>query len=160
MKKNDFFKLVVAILVAESAGIIGSFFTTSSVPTWYAALAKPSFNPPSWIFGPVWTALFLLMGIAAFLVWKKGWEKKEVRIALGIFGGQLILNILWSVLFFGLHSPLAAFVEIIILWSAILWTILAFRKISRTAAWLLLPYILWVSFAAVLNFAIWNLSLR
>lgn len=159
MKKNDLLKLIAAILVAESAGIIGSFFTTPSIPTWYAALAKPSFNPPSWVFAPVWTALFLLMGIAAFLVWKRGWEKREVRIALGIFGGQLILNILWSALFFGLHSPLAAFIEIIILWLAILWTILAFRKISRTAAWLLVPYILWVSFASVLNFSLMLLNI-
>ncbi|MFA6529308.1 MAG: TspO/MBR family protein [Patescibacteria group bacterium] len=159
MKNNNLIKLIAAILIAESAGIIGSLFTRPSIPNWYATLARPSFNPPSWIFAPVWTALFLLMGIAAFLVWKRGWEKREVKIALGIFGGQLILNILWSALFFGLHSPLAAFVEIIILWLAILWTILAFRKISKTAAWLLVPYILWVSFAAVLNFLLMLLNI-
>ncbi|MFA6194248.1 MAG: TspO/MBR family protein [Patescibacteria group bacterium] len=159
MKNNNLIKLIAAILIAESAGIIGSLFTRPSTPNWYATLARPSFNPPSWIFAPVWTALFLLMGIAAFLVWKRGWEKREVKIALGIFGGQLILNILWSALFFGLHSPLAAFVEIIILWLAILWTILAFRKISKTAAWLLVPYILWVSFAAVLNFLLMLLNI-
>ncbi len=158
MKKNDLAKLIVAILVPQAAGALGSLFTAPSISTWYSTLIKPSFNPPSWIFAPVWTALFLLMGIAAFLVWKRGWEKREVRIALGIFGGQLILNILWSALFFGLHSPLAAFVEVIILWLAILGTILVFRKISKTAAWLLVPYILWVSFASLLNFSLMILN--
>ncbi len=158
MKKNDFAKLVISILAAESAGIIGSLFTRPSIPTWYATLVKSPINPPAWLFAPVWTTLFLLMAIASFLIWKKGWEKREVRRALGIFLGQLILNILWSILFFGLHSPLAAFVEIIILWLTILWTILAFRKISKIAAWLLAPYILWVSFAAVLNFLLMLLN--
>jgi benzodiazapine receptor len=155
---NNFFKLVIAIVVSELAGIIGSVFTISAIPTWYATLVKPALNPPAWVFGPVWTTLYALMGVATFLVWKKGWEKKEVKTALGIFGIQLVLNTLWSVIFFGLHSPGAALVDIIFLWLAILATIIAFAKISRPAAWLLVPYILWVSFAAYLNYAIWMLN--
>lgn len=151
-------KLIIAIIVSEGAGIIGSFFTTPSIPGWYRGLAKPELAPPNWIFGPVWTTLFLLMGIAAFLVWKRGLDRRNVRIALGIFLIQLALNTLWSVIFFGLQNPGLAFAEIIVLWLAILATIIAFAKISRTAAWLLVPYILWVSFAGYLNYAIWMLN--
>jgi len=158
MKLNNFFKLVIAIVVAELAGIIGSVFTAPSIPTWYAELAKPALNPPAWIFGPAWTTLYFLMGVAAFLVWRRGLERKEVKTALTIFGGQLILNTIWSIIFFGLHNPFWALIEIIVLWLAILATILAFYKISRTAAYLLLPYILWVSFATYLNYSIWMLN--
>jgi len=158
MKLNNFLKLVIAIVVSQLAGVIGSVFTISSIPTWYTTLQKPSFSPPNWIFGPAWTTLYFLMGVAAFLVWRHGFEKKEVRRALTIFGGQLVLNALWSIIFFGLHNPFWAFIEIIVLWLAILWTIFAFYKISRPAAYLLLPYILWVSFAAYLNYSIWILN--
>jgi len=158
MKLNNFFKLVIAIIVSQLAGVIGSVFTISSIPTWYATLQKPSFSPPNWIFGPAWTTLYFLMGVAAFLVWRHGFEKKEVRRALTIFGGQLVLNALWSIIFFGLHNPFWAFIEIIVLWLAILATMFAFYKVSRVAAYLLLPYILWVSFAAVLNFSIMILN--
>jgi tryptophan-rich sensory protein len=158
MRLNNFLKLVIAIVVSELAGIVGSVFTVSSIPTWYATLQKPSFSPPNWIFGPVWTTLYFLMGIAVFLVWKKGLERKDVKIALGVFGGQLVLNALWSIIFFGLHNPFWAFVEIIVLWLAILWTMFAFYKISRPAAYLLLSYILWVSFAAYLNYSIWIIN--
>ena len=154
MKLNNFFKLVITIVVSELAGVIGSVFTVSSIPTWYATLQKPSFSPPNWIFGPAWTTLYFLMGVAAFLVWRHGVERKEVKTALAIFGGQLILNTLWSIIFFGLHNPFWAFIEIIILWLAILLTIISFYKISKTAVYLLLPYILWVGFASVLNFSI------
>lgn len=155
---NNTLKLIVAIIISELAGIIGSLFTAPSIAGWYATLTKPALNPPSWIFGPVWTTLFALMGIAAFLVWKKGLDRKDVRIALSIFIGQLALNMLWSIIFFGSQSPEAAFVEIIFLWLAILATITVFAKISKPAAWLLLPYILWVSFAAYLNYSIWILN--
>ncbi|MDO8489950.1 MAG: TspO/MBR family protein [bacterium] len=158
MKISNTLKLVIAIAVSELAGIIGSVFTVSSIPTWYATLVKPDLNPPAWVFGPVWTALFALMGIAAFLVWKEGLHRRDVKIALGIFDVQLVLNVLWSMLFFGLHSPGAALVEIVFLWIAILATIVTFAKISKPAAWLLVPYILWVSFAAYLNYAIWMLN--
>ncbi len=151
-------KLIIVIVVSELAGIIGSVFTAPSITGWYAGIVKPVLNPPAWVFGPVWTTLFALMGIAAFLVWKKGLDHKDVKIALGIFIGQLVLNALWSIIFFGLHSLGGAFVEIVFLWLAILATIIAFAKISRPAAWLLLPYILWVSFAGYLNYSIWVLN--
>lgn len=158
MRSKDVIKFVVAIAIAELAGVIGSIFTTPSIPTWYATLAKPELAPPNWIFAPVWTTLFVLMGIAAFLIWRKGLTRKDVQIALGIFLGQLILNTLWSIIFFGFQSPGGAFIEIIFLWFAILTTIIVFARISKPAAWLLVPYILWVSFAGYLNYAIWTLN--
>jgi tryptophan-rich sensory protein len=158
MKISNISKLIIAIVVSEFAGIIGSVFTASSIPGWYAGIMKPDLNPPAWVFGPVWTTLFALMGIAAFLVWKKGLDRRDVKIALGIFMGQLVLNTLWSIIFFGFKSPGVAFVEIIFLWLAILATIIAFAKISKPAAWLLVPYILWVSFAAYLNYSIYALN--
>lgn len=156
---NDAIKLIVSIITAELAGIIGSAFTAPSIAGWYAGIVKPALNPPSWVFGPVWTTLFALMGIAAFLIWEKGLNRKDVKIALGVFLGQLALNAFWSIIFFGLHSPGGAFIEIVFLWLAILATIIAFAKISKPAAWLLIPYILWVSFASYLNFMIWILNL-
>ena len=158
-KGSKILKLVVSILVCQGAGAVGSLFTSPAISGWYATLQKPSFNPPNWVFAPVWTTLFLLMGIALYLVWISGAESKKKRTAILIFAVQLILNIFWSVLFFGLQSPLYAFIEIIILWLAILITIISFYKISKPAAYLLLPYILWVSFAAVLNFSILILNL-
>jgi len=152
-------KFIASILICQCAGLVGSLFTTSTIPTWYATLEKPFFNPPNWIFGPVWTLLFILMGIALFLIWDKGWKNKKIKIAMIIFGVQLILNIFWSILFFGFLSPFYAFVEIIFLWLAILVTIIYFYQISRPASWLLVPYILWVSFASVLNFYIWRLNI-
>lgn len=151
-------KLAAAVAVTEFAGVVGSFFTTPAISIWYAELAKPVLTPPAWVFAPAWTGLFALMGAAAFLIWEKGLSRREVRIALGVFISQLVLNVLWSVIFFGLRNPGAALIEIIFLWLAIFATIAAFYKISRPAAYLLLPYILWVSLAAYLNFAIWNLN--
>jgi tryptophan-rich sensory protein len=158
MKINTVSKLIIAITVSELAGIIGAVFTTPSITGWYAGIVKPAINPPAWVFGPVWTILFVLMGISAFLVWEKGLERRDVQIALGIFIGQLVLNTLWSIIFFGLHSPGGALVEIMFLWLIILATIGMFYKISKAAAWLLVPYILWVSFASYLNYAIWILN--
>lgn len=158
MKINNRAKLVIAIVISEIAGIIGSVFTIPSIAGWYANLAKPEFAPPNWVFGPVWTTLFALMGIAAFLVWREGWNRRDVKIALGVFMIQLVLNTLWSIIFFGFHNPGAAFVEMIFLWLAILSTIISFFKISKPAAWLLAPYIIWVSFAAYLNYTIWILN--
>lgn len=151
-------KFIISIVVAELAGVIGSVFTAPAIDSWYANLVKPELSPPNWVFGPVWTTLFALMGIAAFLIWRKGLNRKDVKIALGLFIGQLALNALWSIIFFGLHSPAGAFVEIIFLWLAILATIIAFYKISRLSALLLLPYVLWVSFAGYLNFSIWQIN--
>jgi benzodiazapine receptor len=159
MKQNfNWLKFIITVVVSELTGIISSVFTVSAIPTWYAPLAKPTLNPPAWIFGPVWTALYLLMGIAAFLIWRKGWGQNDVRMALSIFCAQLILNAFWSIIFFGFHSPGWASAEIAVLWIAIVATIVAFAKISRPAAWLLAPYILWVSFAAYLNYSIWILN--
>ena len=154
MKK--IWKLIISILIPFLASAIGGFFTSTSVSTWYVDLIKPSFNPPSWVFGPVWTALYLLMGIALYLIWvEKSNIKKSAFIA---FGAQMFLNALWSVLFFGLQKPLFAFVEIILLWAAILITIIYFYRINKNAAYFLIPYILWVSFAAVLNFSLYLLN--
>ncbi|MBN1455900.1 MAG: tryptophan-rich sensory protein [Methanomicrobia archaeon] len=147
-------KLIVSILVCQLAGLIGSFATSASVQTWYPTLNKPFFTPPSWVFAPVWITLYLLMGVAAYLVWRQGLDEPLVRRGLAIFGIQLILNTLWSIAFFGLRSPLAGLVVIVLLWLAILLTILTFSKISKPAAILLIPYILWVSLAALLNAAI------
>ncbi|MBW2990130.1 tryptophan-rich sensory protein [Candidatus Woesearchaeota archaeon] len=158
IKTDKIIKFIVSIVVCQLAGIIGSFFTASSVSTWYVGLAKPSFNPPNWVFAPVWTALFILMGISLYFIWEKGFKAKGVKTGLLLFSVQLILNILWSILFFGLQNPLIAFIEIVVLWIAILFTILKFYKVSRTAAYLLIPYILWVTFAAVLNLAIFILN--
>jgi len=158
MKAKNVLKLIVAIGICELAGILGSIFTVSSIPDWYNNLAKPALNPPGWVFGPVWTILYLLMGIAVFLVWKKRLEQKEARKALFVFGIQLFLNAIWSIIFFGLRSPIWAFVDIVFLWIAIVWTIALFYRIYRPAALLLLPYILWVSFAAYLNYSIWFLQ--
>lgn len=157
-KTTNIIKLIISIVVCQCAGIIGSVFTTPAIPTWYAALQKPAFTPPNWLFAPAWITLYLLMGIAAFLVWRVGLENKRVRTALIIFLVQLVLNSLWSVVFFGLQSPLYGVIVIIILWLAILLTILKFARISSLAAWLLVPYILWVSFASALNISIWLLN--
>ena len=158
MTFSDMKKLIISIFICLFAGFIGSFFTTPAITTWYATLQKPSFAPPNWVFFPVWTSLFIMMGISLFLIWKKGWEDKKAKTAIYLFAGQLVLNALWSFAFFGLRSPLLGLMEIIILWIMILATILSFIKISRTAAYLLIPYILWVSFAAFLNFWIWRLN--
>lgn len=151
-------KLVISIVVCQGAGVIGSVFTTRAIPTWYAALQKPAFTPPNWLFAPAWGTLYLLMGIAAFLVWRVGLENKQVKTALYFFLIQLVLNTMWSVVFFGMQSPLYGVIVIIILWVAILLTILKFARISAVAAWLLVPYILWVSFASALNISVWLLN--
>lgn len=150
---NNFAKLVAAILVCEGAGIIGSIFTIASITSWYATLIKPPFNPPNWIFGPVWTILYLFMGISLYLVWlsKKSAAKKE---ALQIFFAQLILNSLWSIIFFGMHYLVGGLIIIIGMWILIYLTIKKFAKFNKTASYLLYPYLAWVSFAAILNLAI------
>ncbi len=159
MTKKNFFILIISILIPEMVGFIGSLFTTPSISTWYVDLAKPSFVPPTWIFAPVWTTLFFLMGIAAYIVLSSQTDERVSRkYALIMYGVQLILNVLWSILFFGLHSPFAAFIEIIALWLAILVTTFEFAKVSWVAGVLLLPYIGWVSYATYLTFMIWQLN--
>jgi len=158
MEGNKILKLIAAILLCQGAGIAGSFFNIASIPTWYTTINRPFFNPPNWIFAPVWTTLFVLMGISLYLVWAKGFKEGKIKTAMTIFGIQLGLNVLWSALFFGLQSPMLAFIEIVILWAAIYLTIAKFKEISKTAALLLVPYLFWVSFAAVLNLSIWLLN--
>ncbi len=148
--------LISAILLCEGAGVLGSFFTISAITTWYATLNKPSFSPPNFLFGPVWTALYALMGISLYLVWKSK-DKSKLR-AVHLFFIQLGLNAVWPIIFFGLKSPGLAFIEITALWVAIFLTVLAFQKISKVAAYLLYPYLTWVSFATILNLSIWILN--
>ena len=149
--------LVVLGAITFAAAAIGSAVTATSVDGWYRTLHKPAWNPPGWVFGPVWTILYCLMAIAAWLVWKKaGWS--GAREALSLYLVQLAFNVGWSVLFFGLHSPGLALVEIACLWLLIVATIVAFRKHSGAAAWLMAPYLAWTTFAALLNFTLWRMN--
>jgi tryptophan-rich sensory protein len=155
---NKLLKYILAIVVCLSVGAVGSIFTISSIPTWYATLAKPSFSPPNYLFGPVWTLLYILMGIAVAIIWQKGLKTKKVRNAVYLFGVQLALNAIWTPIFFGAKNLLLALIVIIFMWIFILKTILAFGKINKTASYLLYPYIAWVSFATILNFSVWFLN--
>lgn len=157
MKKIDVGKLLISLSVPLVAGFLGSVFTMPAVKSWYVTLNKPSWNPPAWIFGPVWTTLFILMGVAFYLVWSKK-PSRVVSEAKKIFIAQLLFNILWSIIFFGLGNFWLAFGEILVLWVFILLTIIKFRKVDKAAGALLVPYILWVTFAAYLNFTIAGLN--
>jgi benzodiazapine receptor len=151
-------RLILCILICQAAGALGSVFTSSSVSTWYPTLIKPDLTPPGWVIGLVWIILFALIGISLFLVWREVAGRSDAKSALIIFAAQLVVNILWSWAFFGLRSPLSGLEVIAVLWILILLTIVKFWPISRVASLLLIPYILWVSFAAFLNFAIWRLN--
>lgn len=155
---NNTVKLIICIVVPQLVGLTAGLATASSVGTWYVDLAKPAFNPPAWIFAPMWTALYLAMGIAAFLIWRLGTDVPGVSLALGAFAVQLGLNWIWSFLFFGMKSPLLGLIEILVLWVAIAVTMVLFFRLSKSAGTLLVPYLLWVSFAALLNFEIWRLN--
>ncbi len=154
MKTNNFLKLLLFIGVCQVAGLIGSIFTINAIPNWYATLVKPSFSPPNYLFGPVWTILYTLMGVSVYLIYQKRSKNNKSIDAINIFGLQLFLNSLWSIIFFGAKLPSLAFVEIVILWGIIIWTIIKFYKINKTASYLLIPYLLWVTFASALNLAI------
>lgn len=154
----DLLRLIASLILCQLAGIVGSLFTTPAIPTWYQTLNKPPFTPPDWIFGPVWITLYLLMGISLFLVWRRTGKAPRVRGSMILFFVQLGLNAFWSIAFFGLRSPLFGLVIIFLLWIAILLTIQKFFKISRSGALLLLPYLLWVSFAVLLNVSLWVLN--
>jgi benzodiazapine receptor len=151
-------KLLICILVPQLVGITAGLATASSVRGWYGELIKPPFNPPDWLFAPVWTALYLAMGIAAYLVWRRGADVPGATAALVAFVIQLALNWVWSFLFFGLRSPLLGLIEIVLLWGAIVVTMVLFFRRSTWAGALLVPYLLWVSFAMVLNFELWRLN--
>ena len=150
--------LAFSIIICLAAGFLGSFVTITGPGSWYAQLEKPWFNPPSFLFGPVWTALYILMGIALYLVLLEGLEKPLVRVGAGLFAIQLVLNAIWSYAFFGLESPFLGFVELVILWIFILATIIIFYRVKRTAAILMVPYIAWVTFAGVLTYTIMILN--
>lgn len=156
---NKIAKIAIALVVCLMVGYSSSIVTRPSVEIWYPTILKPSFNPPNWIFMPVWTLLYVLMAVAAGLVWDKIKEQnQEVKKALGFFLVQLILNAIWSYLFFGLKNPMLALIEIVLLWLMIYETYLKFTKINKTAGYLLIPYIAWVSFAGILNASIWWLN--
>jgi tryptophan-rich sensory protein len=149
--------LIGFLLASFAAAAIGNVFTADGVRDWYPTLAKPTWTPPGWLFGPVWTVLYICIGVAGWLVWRRA-GFAGARVAMIVFGVQLALNALWSVLFFGMRQPGWAFVEIVLLWIAIAGTIIAFWRHSRPASLLLAPYLLWVTFASALNFAIWQLN--
>lgn len=151
-------KILIAVLVCLGIGFFPGFATQSSIDTWYETLNKPSFNPPDWIFAPVWTLLYILMGIAAGIVWSKGYYHKWVKTAMYHFIFQLLFNGLWSIVFFGFRSPGLALLVILVLLVLIILTYKWFKVVSNTAAYLLLPYFFWVLFATVLNFSIWQLN--
>ena len=157
MKKRILY-ITIGILVCLLIGFLSSIATQSSVNDWYTTLNKPSFTPPNELFAPVWTALYIMMGISAGMVWSKGYHHIWVKTALYHFVFQLLFNALWSIVFFGLKNPLLGLVVILILLTLIILTIKWFRIISRPAAYLLVPYMLWVGFAAVLNYRIWALN--
>jgi len=151
---KDLNKLIISVFGCELVGLLGTPFTISAIPTWYANLNKPFFAPPNWLFGPVWTLLYFLMGVSLYLIWKQGLEKKKVKTAVIYFLAQLGLNFVWSPIFFGLRAPLIALIIITAMWVLIVITIKIFYPLSKWAAYLLVPYLLWVSFALLLNAAI------
>ncbi len=151
-------RLIASILIVFFSGAVGSLATFPEITTWYAALAKPAWTPPNEWFGPIWTTLYILIGISLFLVWRQGWDRRDVRFAIGIFAVQLVLNILWSLVFFGLHSILGGFIVIFLLWIAILANMVAFYVLSKPAGLLFVPYIIWVSIASYLNYSVMLLN--
>lgn len=153
--RSSVIRFIAAIAVCEAAGVVGSVFTISAIPTWYAALQKPWFTPPNWLFAPVWLTLYFLMGVSLYLLWG---NRQRARAALGIFALQLVLNVLWSVVFFGAHQLFYGFVIIAALWVAILATIALSYGVSRGAAVALIPYIVWVTIASALNYYVWVLN--
>jgi len=149
--------LVVCVALCFAVGGVGGLATSRSVSTWYPTLTKPGWTPPSWLFGPVWGALYLMMGLAAWLVWRRK-GLRDGKLPLGLFAWQLVLNAGWSWVFFGLRAPMPAFFELGALWFALAATVAAFWRVSRAAGLLLVPYLLWTTFAGALNFAIWRLN--
>ena len=158
MKIKNLKLLIASIFISQLAGIIGSFGTISSISNWYIYLEKPSFNPPNFVFGPVWTILYTLMGIALYFVWVKGYKKSTIKRAVNLFLIHLGINAVWSLVFFGARNLGGALLIIIILWLMIVYLIKLFWDIDRRSSYLLIPYLLWVSFATILNAAIWQLN--
>ena len=155
---SSIWKLIIAILICESTGILSGLIANTGMNPWFDALNKPSWNPPAFLFAPVWTLLYLLMGISLWLIWKSNTPAPQKINAIILFALQLFLNFWWSIIFFNFHSPAFALVNIILMLILILLTIISFSKHSKPAAWLLVPYMAWVSFAAILNYTIWVLN--
>lgn len=151
-------KFIISIVICQSAGIFCSLFTFDAISDWYVTLEKPLFAPPNWIFGPVWIILYFLMGVSLYIVWENELKSKSRKVFFTVFGIQLILNALWSLLFFGLKSPLLGLVDIILLDIMVIFTIIYSKSISKLAAILLVPYLVWIIFASILNFAIFLLN--
>jgi benzodiazapine receptor len=149
--------LIVVVVICFAVAALGGVATAANIPGWYAGLAKPSWTPPDWVFGPVWSVLYLSMAVAAWLVWRRD-GLAGASVPMTLFGVQLALNAAWTWLFFGLHSPAAALVDIVLLWGAIAATTVTFWQRSAAAGILFVPYLTWVGFASVLNFAIWRLD--
>ena len=152
------FEILISIIICHAAGIIGSTFTIKAIPTWYVSLDKPAFNPPNWIFGPVWLTLYTMMGISLYLVWRSKNSSAGFRTALLVFAIQLLLNAAWTPVFFGARMLFAGLLIIVLLWCSIIATIIAFFPVNRTSSILLVPYLLWVSFATILNYSLWSLN--
>jgi len=148
-------RLTLCIVVCLGAGWLGSLLTRPALTTWYEGLSKPNWTPPNWLFAPVWTILYVTMGVAASLVWRRG---SLTTVPMQLFLLQLLLNVAWSAVFFRFRSPRWAFPEIVALWCAILFTAIAFGRAAPVAGWMMIPYLVWVSYAAALNFAIWRLN--
>jgi len=156
MQERPWLVLIIFIAICLGVGGLGSIFTAQGVRDWYPTLHKPAGTPPGWVFGPVWTTLYVLMAVSAWLIWRQyGWE---ARTALVVFAAQLVLNLAWSGIFFGARLPGVALVEITILWLAILLNVVVFYPLSPLAASLLVPYLLWVTYASYLNFGLWRLN--
>lgn len=155
---KNWVKGLISIAAPQVVAAIGAYFTVTGIGSWYSHLNKPSWNPPNYVFGPVWMVLYILMGVSLFLVWKSTATASYKKTAIGLWCIQLLLNLCWSFIFFNQHLIGAAFIEIVFLWIFIVATIIAFSKISRLAAWLLVPYISWVTFAALLTYAVWRLN--
>jgi len=157
-KTRNMVKLLVCIIIPQIAGLISSYFSLPSLTTWYEVLWKPSFTLPAWVFSPVWTWLYLMMGVSAYFVLRKPLGRWDVRLALFAFLVQLVLNVLWSFFFFGMASPVYGLIDIGGLWVCILVTIIFFSKVSRRSGLLLIPYLIWVSYIAILNIFIWQMN--
>ncbi|MCL5784139.1 MAG: tryptophan-rich sensory protein [Patescibacteria group bacterium] len=161
---KSIFKLVISIALCQSAGLIGSFFTFSSIPNWYNLLNQPAFRPPNWLFGPAWATLYTLMGISFYLIWiklkdnKYSKKAKLIKLSLMIFLIHLFFNATWSIVFFGLHNIFLALINILIIWVFIVILIGKFWNLDKRASILLIPYLAWVSFATILNYSIWILN--
>jgi translocator protein len=151
-------KLIISIVIVFLAGAVGTVYTLKEITTWYVSLAKPSWTPPNWAFGPIWSTLYVLMGISLFLVWREGLDRKDVRIAILVFAVQLVLNVVWSLVFFATHNIFGGLVLVILLWISILVNIIVFYRISKPAGLILIPYLIWVSIASYLNYSVFLLN--